>query len=221
MPLIAKENYLKTMYLIEEESGSISLSELARRLNVSIPTTNSMVKRLQEEGLTIYEKYKPSKLTKKGKKEAALIVRKHRIAEMFLVEKLNFGWEEVHDIAEEMEHVQSETFFDRMYELLDAPAFSPHGSPIPDKNGVIVLPHYLKLSDAQQGDKLILKALQHDYNDLLSYLNSKELELGTHITVNKVEAFDNSMAVSYNDKTNVNLSQQVCEKLLVIPLPAD
>ncbi len=214
MPLRTKENYLKTMYVLDEEKGVISLSDLGKRLGVSIPTVNSMAKRLHDDGWVIYKKYQPVKLTEMGKKEAALIIRRHRIAEMFLVEKLHFGWEEVHDIAEEIEHINSEIFFNRMNELLGNPAFDPHGSPIPDKNGNISCDNYLKLSETEQGDELILKALTEDNNEFLKFLNSKKLRLGIKIVVNHVETFDKSMTISYNE-SEVTLSREVCERLFV------
>ncbi len=214
MPLRTKENYLKTMYVLDEEKGVISLSDLGKRLGVSIPTVNSMAKRLHDDGWVIYKKYQPVELTEMGKKEAALIIRRHRIAEMFLVEKLHFGWEEVHDIAEEIEHINSEIFFNRMNELLGNPAFDPHGSPIPDKNGNISCDNYLKLSETEQGDELILKALTEDNNEFLKFLNSKKLRLGIKIVVNHVETFDKSMTISYNE-SEVTLSREVCERLFV------
>ncbi len=204
--------------MIDKERGVISLSELGKRLGVSIPTTNSMAKRLHDEGWVFYEKYKPVRLTSQGKKEAALIIRKHRIVEMFLVEKMKFGWEKVHDIAEEMEHVDSEALFERMNEILGNPAFDPHGSPIPDKNGNIASCHYLRLSEMQEGDKVSLKALSDDNREFLNYLNSKKLALGVQITVDYIEPFDGSMTVTYKDESAVSLSREVCERLFVEPL---
>ncbi|MGV8092675.1 MAG: metal-dependent transcriptional regulator [Mangrovibacterium sp.] len=218
MPLKTKENYLKTMYLIADDEGKISLSTLSKRMGVSTPTVNSMVKRLRDEGWVIYEKYKPLQLTASGKKEAGLIIRKHRIAEMFLVKKLDFSWEEVHDIAEEMEHIHSEALFDRMDDLLGNPITDPHGSPIPDKNGVMVSRNNLKLSEIGTGSKVKLCALLHSSNDFLVYLNSKKLGLGAEITVVRVEPFDQSMIVSYGRNTATTLSKKVCDQLLVEPV---
>lgn len=210
-----KENYLKAMYVIKEEKGVISLSDLGKRLAVSMPTVNSMAKRMHEEGLVVYEKYKPLRLTATGKKAAALIVRRHRIVEMFLVEKMQFGWEEVHDIAEEMEHVQSAALFERMTEMLGNPAFDPHGSPIPDENGKVSSYHHIRLSDTQKGDLVQLKALHDDDTKFLKFLNSKNLKLGVQISVDDVEDFDGSMTISYAENTGITLSHEVCERLFV------
>ena len=131
------ENYLKAIYLSAHPGGTVTTSELAEALGVRLPTVNSMVKRLGEKGLVKYEKYKPLMLTEAGVQQAAQIVRRHRLTEMYLVERMGFGWEEVHDIAEQIEHIKAQPFFDRMDELLEFPKFDPHGSPIPDKEGNI------------------------------------------------------------------------------------
>ncbi|MGQ1889689.1 metal-dependent transcriptional regulator [Thermophagus sp. OGC60D27] len=210
-----KENYLKAMYLIAQEGKSISLSLLSEKMGVSIPTVNSMVKRLHDLGLVTYKKYKPLQLTGKGKKAAGLILRKHRIAEMYLVEILGFSWEEVHEIAEEIEHIHSDKLFDRMDEALGFPDADPHGSPIPDKSGNIVLPNYFKLSDADVGQSVRLCAIQNSDTHLLKYLNRKELKLGIVIKIDHIEPFDKSMTVSYPEHANEVLSNDVCVRLLV------
>ena len=118
MPSHTIENYLKAMFFLADKHGEFSLTELSKRMGVSTPTANSMVKKLQKEGWIIYKKYQPLILTARGKKQAALILRKHRLTEMYLTEKMGFGWEEVHDIAEQVEHITSDKFFDRMDQLL-------------------------------------------------------------------------------------------------------
>ena len=143
------ENYLKAMYSLANEEGEINLSDLSARLDVSKPTVNSMVKSLQQNGWVKYEKYKPIKMTKKGRKTAALVIRKHRLTEMFLVKEMGFGWDEVHDIAEEIEHIKAPQFFDRMDHLMDFPKVDPHGSPIPDKDGNVIQYNYKKLSECK------------------------------------------------------------------------
>lgn len=215
MTLKTKENYLKAMYMLAEEEGVISLSGLGKKLGVSTPTVNSMVKRFQKEGWVEYQKYKPIELTLQGKKEAALVIRRHRLVEMFLVEKMKFGWEEVHDIAEEMEHVEAEILFDRMNDILGNPAFDPHGSPIPDKDGNVLLRPYLSLSEMKQGDRVIVKALREDNKDFLDYLNSRHICLEMEMLVEQIEAFDKSMTISFEKEPKVNLSKEVCDRLLV------
>ncbi len=215
MPTQTIENYLKALYYLHQKSTDISLSDLGAEVQVSKPTANGMVKRLQAKDWIIYEKYKPIQLTAKGLKMASFVVRKHRLSEMFLSHIMHFGWEEVHDIAEELEHVGSQLFFDRMDELLGFPSTDPHGSPIPDKDGNLVKRDYKKLSQIEVGKEVLLKALRNSSTDFLLFLNKKELPLGTKITINQIEEFDKSVTVSYNKKTKIVLSNAVCNRLLV------
>ncbi len=215
MPSQTKENYLKALYYLADESGKVQISQLSKEMGVSTPTANSMVRKLQEKGWVNYQKYKPLQLTASGRKMAALIIRKHRIAEMFLVEKMGFGWEEVHDIAEEMEHLDSEVLFERMDEMLGRPTLDPHGSPIPDKEGKIRSHSYKKLLEVGPRVRVRLAALSDSSTDFLVYLNGKQLELGLEIEVLDIEPFDQSRMVRYGDFDRMMLSREVCEKLLV------
>lgn len=212
----AEENCLKAMLLLSVETGQTGVNELAKSLGIKMPTVNSMVKRLADKKLVHYESYKPLELTPKGRKEAALVLRKHRLTEMFLVEKMGFGWEEVHPIAEQVEHIQSPRFFEQMDEILNHPKIDPHGSPIPDSNGKVEWRTYNKLSDCKPGDTLKIVGVTHSGDDFLRFLNSRNLKLGLTITINSVESYDNSMIVSYKDHKSEHFSQIVCEKLLVV-----
>lgn len=210
-----EENYLKALFNLANEKGEVSANELSKRLSIKMPTVNSMMKKLAEKKLVHYESYKPIKLTTTGKKEAGLIIRKHRLIEMFLVQVLGFGWEEVHEIAEQMEHLQSTAFFEKMDSLLGYPKIDPHGSPIPDKMGKVEWVHYEKLSDCKKGETVKLAAVIHTTDDFLKFLNLRELHLGLIIKIKNIEAFDGSMTVSYSKKTAEALSNTVCERLLV------
>ncbi|NVK48457.1 MAG: metal-dependent transcriptional regulator [Cyclobacteriaceae bacterium] len=210
-----EENYLKALFNLANSEGEINISDLAQQLEVSMPTANSMVKNLQKRGLVDYEKYKPVKLTPVGRKEAALIIRKHRLTEMFLVKKMGFGWEEVHEIAEQVEHIHSPKLFERMDEMMGHPTIDPHGSPIPDRQGRIQNLQLKSLSEAKPGQEVILSALADSSTDFLQYLNSRNLSLGTELKILSKEPFDQSMTVSYGDQVKESLSQKVCEKLLI------
>lgn len=210
-----EENYLKALFNLANSDGEINISDLAQQLEVSMPTANSMVKNLQKRGLVDYEKYKPVKLTQVGRKEAALIIRKHRLTEMFLVKKMGFGWEEVHEIAEQVEHIHSPKLFERMDEMMGHPTIDPHGSPIPDRQGRIQNLQLKSLSEAKPGQEVILSALADSSTDFLQYLNSRNLSLGTELKILSKEPFDQSMTVSYGDQVKESLSQKVCEKLLI------
>ncbi|MDH5825543.1 metal-dependent transcriptional regulator [Sphingobacterium faecium] len=210
-----EENYLKALFALTSVKGEASMNELSKQLEIRMPTVNSMMKRLSEKGFVVYESYKPLKLTEKGKKEAALIIRKHRLTEMYLVNMMGFGWEEVHDIAEQIEHIQSPKFFDKMDKLLGYPTVDPHGSPIPDTEGKMVAEKYSKLSDCKLGDVVVFKAVSHSSEELLKFLTSRMLALGSVITIDAIEAFDNSITISYANGRHEVLSNKACESLLV------
>ncbi len=215
MPTQTKENYLKSIFFISQKKPAVSITELAEKMQVSKPTANNMVKKMQDKGWLFYEKYKPIKMTKKGANLAALIVRKHRLTEMFLTQVMGFGWEEVHDIAEEVEHIQSHTFFDRMDEILGFPTIDPHGSPIPDKNGKVIKNNYLNLTSIQEGQKVKLCGLTNNSKELLVYLNKKNIKLGTEFSVQQIEKFDLSYEILLDANLNLVLSFPVCQCLLV------
>jgi DtxR family transcriptional regulator, Mn-dependent transcriptional regulator len=214
MNTYAEENYLKALFNLSNDKGEVTVQELSKELQIKMPSVNSMIKKLAEKKLVHYESYKPLRLTEKGKKEAGLIIRKHRLTEMYLVEKMGFGWEQVHEIAEQVEHLQSPLFFNKMDELLGFPNVDPHGSPIPDKNGKIQWLQYKKLSDTLVGEKVKLAAVTNSSEDFLKFLNSRGLHLGLIVKVLSIENFDGSMIVSYGKKTNEMLSKIVTEKLL-------
>lgn len=209
------ENYLKALFLLSLEKGEVNITELSNLLQVKLPTANSMIKSLSEQGWVHYEKYKPLSLTPKGKKKAALIVRKHRLTEMYLVEKMGFGWEEVHEIAEQVEHIDSVIFFERMDELLGNPKVDPHGSPIPNKNGEMKQKNYDSLGNCMPNDRVILSALVHSSSDFLKFLNRRELQLGAQLKIESIEDYDKSMVVSYKNHPFETLSKEVCDVLLV------
>lgn len=210
-----KENYIKALFYLHQKNEDISLSDLGEELQVSKPTANEMIKKLQGEGIVISKKYKPIRITKKGKQCAAEIIRKHRLSEMFLMQIMKFGWEEVHEIAEELEHIKTDKLFDRMDELMGFPTTDPHGSPIPDKNGNFNKPKYKRLSQMPVNSSITVKALRDSSTDFLLYLNNKEIQLNTKIEIKHVEGFDGSLTISYDGNSNVVLGKSVCDRILV------
>ncbi|MDP2455010.1 MULTISPECIES: metal-dependent transcriptional regulator [unclassified Kaistella] len=212
---LTEENYLKAIFHLRNDYNTVTVNELSKFLNVKMPSVNNMMKKFALKNWVLYETYKPLKITEEGKKQAALIVRKHRLTEMFLVEKMNIGWENVHEIAEQLEHVHSELFFDKMDEILQYPKFDPHGEPIPDKEGNIIALDLQKLSNCKIGDQIIFSAVTVSDDDFLTYLNSKELELGTKLEILEIENYDQSMTILKDDGIRTTLSKMVCEKILV------
>ena len=219
MNSLAEENYLKALFhLSDETGGEVSVNHLSKQLGIKMPTVTSMMKKLAEKKLVHYESYKPVKLTEKGKKEARLIIRKHRLTEMFLAEKMGFGWEEVHDIAEQIEHIRSPALFEKMDELLGFPKMDPHGSPIPDKQGRMTWVAFTKLSECKAGETVLLSAVIHTSSEFLKFLNSREMKLGVKLKIRSVEPFDRSVVVSYGNHAGETLSRIVADRLLVTPI---
>ena len=214
MNSLTEENYLKAIFHLLDSENQVTVNELSKFLQIKMPSVNSMMKKFADKDWVIYETYKPIKVTELGRKEAAIVVRKHRLTEMFLVEKMGFGWENVHEIAEQLEHVHSEDFFDKMDEILNFPKVDPHGEPIPDKDGIIITQNLKKLSECKVNDMVILTSVTISTDDFLNYLNQRNLALGVDILIKNIEKFDGSMQIEFSDRTEV-LSKMVCEKLLV------
>lgn len=214
MNSLTEENYLKAIFHLIDTEQKVTVNELSKFLNIKMPSVNSMMKKFAQKNWVIYESYKPIKVTNIGVIEAARIVRKHRLTEMFLVEKMGFGWENVHEIAEQLEHIQSEIFFDKMDEILNYPKIDPHGEPIPDKDGNIINQDFSKLSECMIGDNVTLRSVTISTDDFLNYLNQRELSLGIEIEILSIEKFDSSFTILFNNKKE-SLSKMVCDKLLV------
>lgn len=211
---LTEENYLKAIFHLVNDENTVTVNEISKLLNVKMPSVNNMMKKFAARKWVVYESYKPLKITSEGKKQAAQIVRKHRLTEMFLVEKMNFGWENVHEIAEQLEHIHSEEFFDKMDELLNFPKYDPHGEPIPDRDGNIIAQDLKKLSECTEGQLLVFTSVTISDDDFLAYLNAKKLELGKEIEILQIEKYDRSMTVNI-DGGQMVLSKTICEKILV------
>lgn len=212
---LTEENYLKALFVLANDRGEVNVNHLSQKLDIKMPTVTSMMKKLANKKLVHYKTYKPLRLTTLGKKAAGMIIRKHRLTEMFLVEKMGFGWEAVHEIAEQVEHIQSNAFFEKMDELLSFPTIDPHGSPIPDKQGYIRLKNYRKLSDCKTGELVKLAAVIHSSLEFLTFLNTRQLRLGLKVKIKYIEPFDKTMLVEYDKRKSESLSHTVCERLLV------
>ncbi|WP_419870794.1 metal-dependent transcriptional regulator [Chryseobacterium sp. CT-SW4] len=211
---LTEENYLKALFHLVDHENKVTINELSKFLNVKMPSVNNMMKKFAEKDWVVYETYKPLRVTNTGKREAALVVRKHRLTEMFLVKKMNFGWENVHEIAEQLEHVHSPIFFDKMDEILNYPKFDPHGEPIPDKDGNIIAQDLHKLSSCQEGETVIFASVTLSDDAFLNYLNERKLLLNTKIKINKIEEFDKSVTIEIEGKKEI-LSKKATEKILV------
>lgn len=216
MASLTEENYLKVLYRLSQDKQEIAVKDIAEQLDIKMPTVNSMVKKLAQKKLLKYEKYKAIELTEKGRKAALYILRKHRLSELFLSKVMGLGWEEVHDIAEQIEHIQSELFFNRIDKMLGNPQFDPHGEPIPDANGKLPVHKTFSLSDGIIKKKYKLAGVTNHDASFLKYLNSLGASIGASIEIKEVQDFDKSMAVFINGKVNTIFSCTVCSNLLMM-----
>lgn len=197
MPSPTTENYLKALLALGSDgAGEVSVTALAEALGVSKPTATAMAKSLAARGLVRRERYRPLSLTAAGRDAAARVVRKHRLTEMFLVQHMGFGWEEVHAIAEQVEHVDSPRFFARMDELMGFPTHDPHGSPIPTPEGELpAVAAHQPLTEVVPGRRVRLSAVAAEDETLLTLLTRKGIALGTDLEVLEREPFDGSLRV--------------------------
>ena len=211
---LTEENYLKALFHLADNESKVTINELSKFLSVKMPSVNNMMKKFSEKKWVVYETYKPLIVTEKGKREAALVVRKHRLTEMFLVKKMNFGWESVHEIAEQLEHVHSKIFFDKMDEILDYPRIDPHGEPIPDKDGNIISLNLQKLTGCKVGEEVVFASVTLSDDAFLNYLTERKILLNTKLKILKIEDFDKSITVDIDGKIEV-LSKKATDKILV------
>lgn len=209
------ENYLKTIYhLSNGNTHVVTNKQLASALNVNPATITEAVKKMDVLNLVKYEKSYGTQLTSQGTKKALAIVRRHRIWETFLAKELGFGWDEVHEIAEELEHVSSEKLIQKLFQKLGNPLYDPHGDPIPDENGKFHKIEFIKLSEAKVGRKYFLSGVADHSSVFLKYLDSSKLKIGDQLTVIEIESFDSSMLVRCGNK-EIRMSLQVILNLLV------
>src|SRR4030095_5343353 len=216
MHSFTEENYLKAIYKLQEQNGnSVANSDLAKALEVHSASVTDMLKKMSKKKLINYEKSKGFKLTEKGKQIALNIIRKHRLWEVFLLEKLGFGWDEVHEIAEQLEHIQSESLIDRLDQYLGHPKSDPHGDPIPNANGVFAKSKSILLSESKEGTQSRFVGVIDHSPSFLTYLDKIGLSLGDALTVKLIEEFDNSFTLQLKGKKEVIVSAKVANSLLV------
>ncbi|MEO5593292.1 MAG: metal-dependent transcriptional regulator [Chitinophagaceae bacterium] len=213
----SKENYIKAIFHLQQEpeQESVTTNALAEALHTKPASVTDMLKKLKTQKLLQYEKYRGVKLTPEGKKLAVQIVRKHRLWEYFLVEKLQFGWEEVHDIAEELEHISSKKLIDRLDAFLDFPRADPHGDPIPDVNGKMPSLQQSAVSEMPVNSSGTVNGISDQSADMLELLKHKNIQLGTKLEVKKKFEVDGSVEIKIRNQQPVNISEHVAKNLLV------
>lgn len=212
----SEENYLKAIFSLSYPlgGGSVSTNAIAKKMNTAAASVTDMIKKLSDKQLVDYEKYRGVTLSKEGEVVARRLVRKHRIWEVFLVDKLGFSWDSVHDVAEQLEHINSPELVKALDKFLGYPKTDPHGDPIPDEDGHIHEIQSIKLTELVKGDKALVVGVDDTSSNFLQYLNQLEIELGTKIEVVQRIEFDSSYMLLINN-SRLAVSKQVAENIMV------
>lgn len=211
---ISEENYIKAIYHLQEEGGTVSTNELAEKLCTKAASVTDMMKKLSAKKLLHYKRYHGFALSAEGKKAALFIIRRHRLWEYFLSQKLGFDWEEVHQIAEELEHVSSKSLIDRLDKFLGFPAVDPHGDPIPDSRGRIAQRNNLSLDLLPKNKPGIVCQVTNQSADMLELLKHKNIGIGTKLEVKKHFPFDQSIELRIKRQA-VTISEQAAKNIFV------
>lgn len=211
-----EENYLKTIYKLQIQLGTfINTNAIADGVNTKAASVTDMMKKLSEKKLLSYEKYKGVQLTEKGKKVAIETLRKHRLWETFLHNQLGFTWDAVHDIAEQLEHIQSNELVEKLDAFLGFPTHDPHGDPIPGRNGVIKESDFILLSLLKKGEKGVISGVVNHSSLFLQHLEKNNLTLGKTIAITEVSSFDLSVKALLDGKEKIQLSNEVVKNILI------
>lgn len=215
MITLTEENYIKAIYhLGKQGENNVSTNAIAKDIATKASSVTDMVKKLSEKGYADYKKYQGVTLTPKGKKIAVNIVRKHRLWEVFLAEKLNFSWDEIHEVAEQLEHIKSEKLIKQLDAFLEYPTHDPHGDPIPDADGKIKSIDKILLSQAKIGDVCVCVGVKDSSSEFLKYLDKNGIALGTELKITHKEPFDNSATIVI-DTTEFIVSNIIANNLFV------
>lgn len=212
---ITEENYLKAIYKLSLHGENASTNDIAMAVNTKAASVTDMLKKLSEKNLISYEKYKGVFLTQEGDILAKKLVRKHRLWEVFLVDKLGFKWDQVHEIAEQLEHIQSSELIQKLDTFLEYPKFDPHGDPIPDEKGNMKIASNQLLSDAKIKQKLIIVGVKDTEATFLKFLDSIKISLGTELIIKEKINFDHSLLIELNNQQLHSLSHRIAANLFV------
>lgn len=216
MHSFTEENYLKAIYKLQETNGDVvATSALAHVMGVHSPSVTDMLKRMAGKKLVTYQKSKGVKLTDKGKSVAVGIIRNHRLWEVFLVNKLDFKWDEVHDLAEQLEHIHSDDLINKLDKFLGFPKTDPHGDPIPDTHGVLPQSKAVLLSTLKVGEHGTFSGVMDHTPAFLNYLDKAGISLGSSLKVKAIEEFDQTYTIQLNAKKTSIISHKVASSLLI------
>lgn len=215
---LTEENYVKAIYFIQHKNknGKVSVNEIAERMNTRPATVTDMIKKLSEKELVNYAKYKKLSLTNSGSKIALSILRKHRLWETFLCDTLNFSWDEVHEVAEQLEHIRSQKLIDRLDSFLGFPEYDPHGDPIPNAKGVLPATKAKPLSEIDINTKCTVVTVSDTSKPFLQQLELYNINIGSELTITERMPFDNAIVVKTKKGKSIQLSEKIAENVLAI-----
>jgi len=212
----AEENYLKTIFhLSEEQNGPVSTNAIADSLNTKAASVTDMIKKLSGKKVVSYKKYRGVQVSDSGRLAALKVIRKHRLWETFLVEKLKFNWDEVHEVAEQLEHIHSPLLIKRLDELLGYPKYDPHGDPIPNDEGQYQYKPQLPLSECSEGKEGTIVSVKDDSSAFLKYLDKIGAYIGAKVELVERIEFDDSLEISIDQKDKVFISKEVSENIWI------
>lgn len=212
---VSEENYIKSIYHLQQDTGLVNTNALASEMQTKAASVTDMLKKLSAKKILQYEKYKGFKLTENGKKVALTVVRKHRLWEYFLVKKLGFEWDQVHDIAEELEHISSSELIERLQSFLGNPSFDPHGDPIPDSNGKIPKLNQLNLAALPLNKSTVVSSVSNQSPQMLEMLKHYSIAIGTSIKLLKRFEFDGSLEIKVSKQPACIISEQIAKNIFV------
>ena len=211
----SEENYIKAIYHLQKEDGTVTTNELARELSTKPASVTDMMKKLRAKKLLHYEAYQGFRLSNEGKKVALNIIRRHRLWEYFLAEKLKFTWDEVHEVAEHLEHVSSKKLIDKLDEFLGFPRVDPHGDPIPDQDGKIENNRQVCLKDLPINKPAVVSHVSDQSTEILELLKHKNIGIGTRLEIKKKFEFDSSLEVKTGRLPVFTISEQLAKNIFV------
>ena len=212
MHSVSEENYIKAIFHLQEGEALVSTNNIASKMNTKASSVTDMLKKLSDKNLAEYIPYRGTRLTDTGKACAVQIIRKHRLWEVFLVDKLDFNWDEVHEVAEQLEHIQSRKLINELDKHLGYPKRDPHGDPIPDQHGKFEKTSKIIVAQLQKGDRGTLVGVVDTSSQFLKYLDKHQIKLGTTIEILDKEAFDQSICIQTENKT-LQISEQIAGNL--------
>lgn len=211
----SEENYIKAIFHLQSEDGNVTTNELADRLNTKPASITDMMKKLKTRKLVHYQPYQGFRLTNEGRKVALGIIRRHRLWEYFLAEKLKFNWDEVHEVAEHLEHVSSKKLIDKLDEFLAFPKFDPHGDPIPDINGKMENSRQLSLSEWPLHKPAVVCQVINQSAGVLDLLQHKRINIGSKVEVKKRFDYDESIEIKIQNRAPITISGQLAKSIFV------